>query len=158
MQNILVLCQGNVCRSPMAAGYLKARLAKLGVNSIVVSSAGLGALVGCKATDAAREVARRQGFSIEDHRARQVTDEMLGAADEVLVMTSFQKQVLLSHGRMPADSIHLLGEFGPAYDPDINDPYGGNLNSYETTFAQIKAAIDGFVKEKFAGGVELGGL
>ena len=82
--NILVVCVGNICRSPMAEYLLKARLpADSGKQ---VHSAGIGALVDKPADATAQELLQEQGIDASPHRARQVTQEMLARADLILAM------------------------------------------------------------------------
>ena len=148
MRRILVMCHGNICRSPMAEGYLRHLLKQRGISDVNVESAGLGALPGYPASASAEMVAADNGFSIEDHRARQVTTAMLESADEILVMTRAQQSMLRQHLPDRPESVVLLGEFGDA-GGEISDPYGGDLESYEQVFARIKVAVEGYVADRF---------
>ena len=81
--SILIVCVGNICRSPTAEAILKHKLEGTGIQ---VSSDGLGALVGKPVDAAAAEVMAEHGLSLPDHSARQLTTEMLHSADLVLAM------------------------------------------------------------------------
>ena len=83
MKNILVLCTGNVCRSPTAEFLLRKSLE--GVDC-VVQSAGIGAVIDSPAEPLAQKVALSHGLDISTHRSKQVTMDMLKWADLVLVM------------------------------------------------------------------------
>jgi protein-tyrosine phosphatase len=89
IKRILVLCIGNICRSPMAEGLLKEALP-----GHEISSAGLGALVGQPADPHAVALMQQQGIDISAHRARQLESWMIVTADLVLVMDMEQKRHL----------------------------------------------------------------
>src|SRR5690554_1527663 len=82
-KSILVVCVGNICRSPTGEALLKGKLEGRGIE---VSSAGLGALVGKPVDATAAEVMAAAGYHLPDHQARQLTPDMLRAADLVLAM------------------------------------------------------------------------
>jgi protein-tyrosine phosphatase len=152
MRKILFVCHGNICRSPMAEGYLRKLLKDNGIDGVVVDSAGIGALSGYPASENACEVARLNGFSLEDHRARQITVADLEEAEEVLVMEKPQKWMLQSHTEAPTGHIRLLGEFGSHPGMVIDDPYGDDLDGYFKIFEMIRDAVDGYFKKRFIAG------
>ena len=79
---ILVVCVGNICRSPAA----EAKLRQLAPASVQIASAGIQALVDHPADPQAQEEARKDGLDLSAHRARQLTDAMCQAHDLILVM------------------------------------------------------------------------
>src|SRR5215831_8755795 len=81
--DILILCTGNICRSPMAEGMLRAKLEERGV-AATVSSAGLS-FYGRPPTEEAMAVAEAYGVDITDHTSRMLHTEML-AADLIIAM------------------------------------------------------------------------
>ncbi len=82
-KNVLFVCVGNICRSPSAEVMLRQAVEGRGIQ---VSSAGLGALVGHGIDATAQELLVEQGMDGLAHRARQIDDAILGAADLVLTM------------------------------------------------------------------------
>ena len=91
MKNILVVCTGNICRSPTGEYLLKKGLGD-GYN---VMSAGLGALVDHPAHEISQKIAMEHGIDMSAHRARQINLDILKWADLVLVMENGHKKELL---------------------------------------------------------------
>ena len=89
-KRILVLCEGNYCRSPMAEFLLRASLGP----EVSVESAGLGALHGSSAAPEAEALMTDRGLDISSHRARQLTKEIALAADLILVMEKVHRRRL----------------------------------------------------------------
>jgi protein-tyrosine phosphatase len=132
--NILVLCVGNICRSPVAEAFLKAELPGKSVRS-----AGLGALVGHPADPTAQTLASAEGLDLADHRAQQVTPAMLGEADLILVMSRDQRgQVRKLHPTSGGKTM-LLTHWLPG-QPDIPDPYKKSAEAFEHVHKQIVSA------------------
>ena len=93
--NVLMVCLGNICRSPMAEYLLRDAASKKGM-TLRVESAGINAEVGNPATREARQVMEERGIDAEAHVARQLTEEMLRSADLVLVATeNIMRRVLM---------------------------------------------------------------
>jgi protein-tyrosine phosphatase len=159
MRGILVVCTGNVCRSPMAEGFLRGALAsRLGEDAPPVSSAGTHGWEGSSATAEAVEAARERGATIEGHRARALTEEMVDAVDLVVCMAREHRDVVRAIRPDAADRtftlkelVRLLRDAGdegrdaserlaaaatrrdapaPAYDEDVADPLGQPLEAY----------------------------
>jgi protein-tyrosine-phosphatase len=84
--HILVVCTGNICRSPMAEGFLREELADRGIQSITVSSCGVAAWDGGQATVEAVEAMHERGIDIGGHAARRLAHWMLEETDLVLTM------------------------------------------------------------------------
>jgi len=94
---ILLVCTGNICRSPMAEGILRARLAAKGIQG-TVASAGI-AFDGREATPEAVAVASRRGIDISAHRSRIISSEMVSAADLVIGMERMHVREAIVLGR-----------------------------------------------------------
>lgn len=121
----------------MAEGLLRARLARLGHGA--VASAGLAALVGQPAEPNAVEAVARRGVDISAHRARQLTPELLAAADVVLVMEDRQRQHLERLSASSRGRVHRIGRVG-GYD--VPDPYRGPMGAFEEALGLIERGLE----------------
>lgn len=138
--NILFVCTGNTCRSPMAEGYLRSKE----LDGITVISRGLasdGSPVSLNSKTAMAEV----GIDISDHISRQITDRDIKNADKIICLSPSHKAVLLSAG-VPQEKLYILGN-------GISDPFGGDITVYRRCRDEIFAAIDELQKDGFFGNI-----
>lgn len=134
-----MVCVGNICRSPMAEGLLRARFAKRGHGH--VESAGLAALVGHAADPFARALMAERGIDIGTHRARQLTQALVMHADLVIAMEEIHVKDI--EGLVPAarGRVHAIGKFGGF---EVPDPYGEPRPAFERALALIERGLDDF--------------
>ena len=137
----MVVCVGNICRSPMAEELLRHELR--GQNEITVESAGLGALVGHPASEHSVALMSELGFDIRSHRARQIHPDMVQAADLVLVMEAGHKRAIDDADPTARGKVHRLGEW---QEKDIMDPYRRPLAAYEVVLEDIQAGVASWVR------------
>ena len=144
IRNILFVCAGNICRSPMAEWQLKALLRENPITGMQVGSAGLIALPDNAASFNAVRVARENSISLEEHRARLVNTELIDNADLVLVMESHQGHELIANHPQASEKILLLRHFARygSRERGISDPYGRNLEAYRFCFEDIKECVE----------------
>ncbi len=135
MKSILVVCEGNICRSPMAQGLLTAALPR-----IPVRSAGLNALSGTPADETAVRLMRARGIDIAPHRALQITRDLCAQAELVLVMSADQRKRLEETYPFACGRVFRLGEFSKR---DVPDPY----RQSERAFGESLQLIDEGVHE-----------
>jgi protein-tyrosine phosphatase len=144
IRNILFVCAGNICRSPMAEWQLKALLRENPIPGMQVGSAGLIALPDNAASFNAVRVARENSISLEEHRARLINTELIDNADLVLVMESHQGHELIANHPQASEKILLLRHFARygSRERGISDPYGRNLEAYRFCFEDIKECVE----------------
>ena len=141
---VTIVCSGNTCRSPMAAGILTKALADRGVDGVEVASAGILGIVGAPATPLAVEVARMFGVDIAAHRSRAFTEELARSSDLVLALAPEHFLTALAL-KMPAENVHMLKTF-PWRTRDlaaaaISDPIGRDKAEYQRIFLEIDDAL-----------------
>ena len=136
--NILVVCVGNICRSPMAEYLLQQKIKKHGMDARV-SSAGLGALIGHSADKYAIEVMAEHGIDGAAHRARQLDMEMVKQNELILVMEHWQQKEIESLYPYARGRVHLLGKWA---DAEISDPYKQPKQAFIEAYEKINKACD----------------
>ena len=130
---ILVVCVGNICRSPLAEHLLQQALPQC-----QISSAGVAAVVGADMDATARQVASQRGHNVPEHRARQLTPQLCQEADLILVMEAGHRDAV-SRIHAPARGKTLL--LGQGQTPaDIPDPYRRSLAVHDAAQQQIERA------------------
>lgn len=134
MRNILVLCVGNICRSPVGERLLRQHL----TSEFNVSSAGIGALSGHSADDEMAAVARSNGLSLSAHLARQFEAELGKEADLILVMETGHKQDITRRHPELSGKILLYDHWTGG--ETIPDPYKKSRVHHEVAYEMLKRA------------------
>ena len=142
--NILVVCVGNICRSPMAEAVLKEALSKIHLNTCHVGSAGTGALIGHPADEKACQLMMARGLDISGHSARQLNHEMIRKANLILVMELAHKKDIESKEPSAKGKVFRIGEWG-GYD--IPDPYQLDIKAFESALVQIDQGVNQWLKK-----------
>ena len=136
---ILVVCVGNICRSPTAEFMLKAALP-----SKHISSAGLGALVGHDMNTQAKAVAERAGLNCPLHHARQLTRELCHETDLILVMENRHREGVTQLCPEARGKVFLLAQ--GLVPSDIADPYRKSDAVFAQTYEQLQQACTAWVQ------------
>jgi len=150
VRSVLFVCHGNILRSPMAAVLFARDLAAHLRDRISVRSAGLHAVPGRQADARGREVAAELGISLEAHRTRLLTAELVESSDAIFVMDYLNEAKLLARFPHAELKVFLLGAFGDPRDASlvIPDPYTGSLSDvrqcYETLSHRVHALQEQF--------------
>ena len=151
--NIVFVCSGNTCRSPMAEALLRAELARRRVAGIGVSSAGLFAREGEPASALAVAAAADCGADVSGHRSRPISRAIIGDSTLLCVTEDIKERVAERFG---GEGVYSLSGFIGA-PRDVPDPYGGSPEDYASSaralsdiareIADICAASDGRNRE-----------
>jgi len=140
MKRVLVVCLGNICRSPIGEGLLKHHAQTHGLDLHVDSAGTSGWHQGDHADARSIEVMRAHGHDITDQRSRALVAEDLFTFDHILVMDS---QNLNDVNRMAVGTTSVE-RFVPGHD--VPDPYYGGDRGFEQVYAMIDEAAENWVK------------
>lgn len=140
IKSILVVCVGNMCRSPTAEYLLKGKLP-----GIQVSSAGLMARDNKSACPKAAEIAAANGLDISLHKTRKLTTDMVVQNDLVLAMEAGHTREILSVAPFAQGKVILFGRWND--DEDIPDPYQQSDAMYQAVFSKLKEQAHHWVKK-----------
>lgn len=145
--NMLIVCTGNSCRSPMAEALLKKELEKDGFN---IKSAGIIAIDGRAASAETVEVMKRfANIDLSKFTTHRLTKELTGWADIILVMDTAQKDIIENTTPEAKQKIYLYKKFAniASDNPNVPDPIGKPFYVYEQSFKQIQQGIGTVVKK-----------
>lgn len=137
--NIVFVCTGNTCRSPLAEGLMKKKIEEKGITSITVTSAGIAAFSGDPVSENSVKAAKKYGVDISQHRARQISPYMLDDSVFVCMTQSHIRSLSLA---IEPQRLMLLGG-------GIPDPFGGDYEEYERCAEMINSALDCVLAEVF---------
>lgn len=147
--NILMVCLGNICRSPLAEGIMQAKILHRGLDW-QVDSAGTGAWhVGEAPDPRSRQIARQEGLNIDHQRARQIQLSDFDDFDLILTMDSsnYQKVVRLAHDKQQRDKVQLILEMAhPQHPADVPDPYWDD-NGFRQVYDLLDEACDAILNQ-----------
>ncbi|MBC7001965.1 low molecular weight phosphotyrosine protein phosphatase [Photobacterium sp. BZF1] len=145
-QRILVVCMGNICRSPTAEAVLRAKVAERGVDIEVDSAGTIGYHQGELPDHRARAAGEARGYSFEGIRARQVVEGDFEVFDLILAADNDNLRDLK---RSCPTHLHrklaLFLEFGRADVEEIPDPYYGGQRGFDYVLDLVEEASDGLL-------------
>ncbi|RMG91596.1 MAG: low molecular weight phosphotyrosine protein phosphatase [Zetaproteobacteria bacterium] len=142
--SILIVCVGNICRSPMAEALMR----EAAPAQVRLASAGIGALVDQPADPMAIELMRARGIDLTGHRARQLTSAMVRQADLVLVMEERHREHV--HAMLPVarGKVHLLGKWQQV---EIPDPYRKDKQAFVQALQLIEQGVEAWSRRIWGG-------
>ena len=145
---ILMVCMGNICRSPPAEGLARASLHGAGLDVEVDSAGTHDYHLGAAPDRRARAVAHELGFDIDDLRARQVADEDFSRFD--VILAADRANLALLQRRRPAQAraelALLLPWCGGMADGEVPDPYYGDMADFRATARLLRDAMPGLLR------------
>lgn len=140
MKKILMVCLGNICRSPLAHGILEAKTSA----SVFVDSAGTAAYHEGELPDSRSiAVAKKYGIDITHQRARKFTVKDFDTFDIIYVMdtSNYHNVLMLARNDEDAQKVKMiLNEIHPSANKSVPDPYYGGNDGFEKVFAMLDEA------------------
>ena len=141
MTRVLMVCLGNICRSPLAEGILKSKVTS---TNIFVDSAGTGNYhIGGLPDNRSIAVAEKYHININDQRCRQFSVKDFDEFDLIYVMDNSNRRDVLDIARNEKDKLKvkmILNELFPNENVDVPDPYTGGLDGFEQVFKMLDKA------------------
>jgi len=151
--NLLFVCTGNTCRSPMAEVLARSLAKRRGWEGVSVKSAGVAALPGMEATGGAVRAAQRKGLDLELHRSSPLDPELVTWADLILTMSPNHLAGVMATGG--GDRVAVITSFteplaGSGDEEGVRDlrptgvpdPFGGPDELYELTMVELERLVD----------------
>jgi len=147
---ILMVCLGNICRSPLAEGIMKAAVAKAGLNWQVDSAGTAGYHVGEPPHRLSQKVAKLNGIDITAQQCRQFKQADIIAFDKIYVMDQDNycevKRICGKHWNAAKVDLLLNASF-PGQNKEVPDPWYGGEDGYHHVFDLITAACDAIIAQ-----------
>lgn len=145
---VLMVCLGNICRSPLAEGLLKS---KVNPDKVMVDSAGTSNYhVGDTPDPRSIEVAKKYGLDITDQLGRQFTQDDFETFDYIYVMdnSNYRNVILLARTEKDQEKVSLiLDKIFPDEEASVPDPYHGGEHGFENVYKMLDEATNIIAKE-----------
>ncbi len=147
--NILMVCLGNICRSPLAQGIMEKKIKKYNLNNTYVDSAGTADYhVGEKPDPRTIEIAGKHGIDITKQRGRQFKAHDFRKFDKIYVMDHSNLSDVSAQAENDDDLKKvdlLLNSISPGENRAVPDPYYGGKNGFENVYQLLDAACEKIV-------------
>lgn len=146
---VLFVCMGNICRSPLAEAAFRQEAARIGLKA-EIDSAGTGAWhVGERPDRRAQAVARRHGVDISTYRARQVSPEDFSRFTHIIAVDKENLEALqaMRPTGATAEVSLLLDHVDGRKGDEVDDPYYGGADGFETTWADVTCAAEALTRK-----------
>lgn len=146
---VLMVCLGNICRSPLAKGILESLVDP---DQVEVDSAGTGDYhIGSPPDERSVEVAKKNGLDITDQRGRQFTASDFKEFDHILAMDNYNYEdiIALASDQEEKDKVELILNYAiPGEDLDVPDPYFGGISGFDDVYDMLSKACRNFVDKE----------
>ena len=143
MSKVLVVCTGNVCRSPVVEALLNKRFDQRGLSSLHTHSAGIRADLSSPASRFSVEViAETESIDLSHHRSKSISKKMVQDASLIICMTADHKTELCIENPAHEHKIFLLSEMASGPVSDVSDPYGKDKQAYRVMVKTVTRLVD----------------
>ena len=149
---ILMVCLGNICRSPLAEGILKHKATEHGLDWIVESAGTNGYHVGEAPHHLSRKVAQKNGIDISDQQARRFCSADFEQYDMIYVMANdvLHEMKEIAGNKFKEDKVDFfLNALHPEKNNDVPDPWYGDEDGYTDVYTIIDEACDAIIAKAF---------
>ncbi len=150
---ILMVCLGNICRSPLAEGILQDKAKKAGLNWIIDSAGTNGYHIGEAPHRLSQKVAALNGIDISKQKSRLFIKSDLNHFDKIYAMASDVMEDIrwISNEKFDAEKVDmLLNELYPGENRNVPDPWSGPEEGYHYVYKLIDEACDAIIKKNTA--------
>lgn len=142
ISRVVVLCVGNICRSPMAEALLKERFRGNGMDNVEVRSAGIATVEARPVDESALQVMHASNLDLTGQLSQRVSSKLIAWAELILVMEDFQKQYIESEFPQARGKVFLIGHWRGIQIPD---PYRGHYSLFEASYQLLSLCSDDWV-------------
>ena len=147
--NVLMVCLGNICRSPLAEGLLKAKFKKAKIDGRVDSAGFEPYHIGDNADERAMQVAKKHGIDLSGHTARLFRKDDFDQYDKIYVMDDGNYRDVMYMARNDDDRKkvdYILNEVTPGNNDEVPDPYYGGIYKFEEVYEMLSGACDKIIE------------
>jgi protein-tyrosine phosphatase len=145
MKKVLMVCLGNICRSPLAAGVLRKKLKDKGIEGIVDSAGFEPHHIGEGSDERTIEIARKYEIEIENHSMRLFRIEDFDTYDRIYVMDQRNLRDVIYLARNDNDKKkvdYLMNALDPGKNQIVPDPYYGDISDFEHAYELMEKACE----------------
>jgi protein-tyrosine phosphatase len=150
---ILMVCLGNICRSPLAEGILQKKAKEAGLNWTIESAGTNSYHIGQPPHHLSQKVARKNGVDISCQKARKFTEDDFDRYDKIYAMATDVAEDIrrMSGARFDKNKLDLfLNEVTPGKNQDVPDPWYGEEDGYHDVYELIEKTCDAILENYFA--------
>jgi len=146
---ILMVCMGNICRSPLAEGIMKSKLKQYGIDGVVDSAGTISTHIGEVPDHRSCEIALENGIDITDQRARLFQISDFDAFDRIFVMDkkNYSNIIKIAETQEQRQKVEMImNRLEPGSNIGVPDPFYGNRAEFEKVFQMLDATCEAIAK------------